>query len=166
MRTHAFSLVELSIVLVILGLLVGGILAGQSLIHAAELRKMSAFITNTRTAHNAFKDRYFALPGDFDNATGVWGRSNASDWHSTCSAQPGTPSATGTCNGDGNGWVTESQGYWEHLKLAGLIEFPVNLGQYARTTLPGANGGMNGIFAMVYNNNCCSGSLMRFASWI
>ncbi|MFZ4542126.1 MAG: type II secretion system protein [Rickettsiales bacterium] len=37
-RISAFSLVELSIVLVILGLLVGGILSGQALIHAAELR--------------------------------------------------------------------------------------------------------------------------------
>lgn len=69
---HGFSLVELSIVLVILGLLTGGILAGQSLIRAAELRSVSTEQSRWVTAANSFRDKYFALPGDFRDATKFW----------------------------------------------------------------------------------------------
>lgn len=101
-RHRGFSLVELSIVLVILGLLVGGVLAGQSLIKAASARKTLAWNTGMQTNFNTFRDKYFALPGDMTNATDFWGRSTAAG---VCTGQPGTPSATGTCNGDGKiGW--------------------------------------------------------------
>lgn len=69
----AFSLVELSIVLVILGLLVGGVVAGQSLIRAAELRSVSTDYQRFLTATLTFRDKYFALPGDFTMASRVWG---------------------------------------------------------------------------------------------
>ena len=121
---HAFSLVELSIVLVILGLLVGGILAGQSLIRAAELRSISTDIQKIRTATNAFRDRYFSLPGDFNLATNVWTSAGAS-----CLASNVSPAVGGTCNGNNNGeifYTSESWLFWEHLGLAGLLE-----GQYA-----------------------------------
>ncbi len=111
-----FSLVELSIVLVILGLLVGGILAGQSLIRAAELR---ATITQTgqyRIATFAFRDKYFALPGDIDNASSFWGPYTTS----------GTAaSVTGASNGDRSGYISSTEerlAYFRHLALAGLIE--------------------------------------------
>lgn len=58
-----FSLVELSIVLVILGLLTGGILGGQSLIKAAELRAVTTELDAFQTATNTFRQKYFALPG-------------------------------------------------------------------------------------------------------
>ncbi|PZP83692.1 MAG: type II secretion system protein, partial [Azospirillum brasilense] len=58
--THGFSLVELSIVLVILGLLTGGILGGQSLIRAAELRTISTDANRYITAAQTFRDKYFA----------------------------------------------------------------------------------------------------------
>lgn len=63
MQCKAFSLVELSIVLVILGLLTGGILAGQSLIRAAELRAVSTEYSRYITATQSFRDKYFAVPG-------------------------------------------------------------------------------------------------------
>ena len=75
---RAFSLVELSIVLVILGLLVGGILAGQSLIHAAELRAVSSEYQRYRTAIYAFRDKYLGLPGDITTATNFWGAADGS----------------------------------------------------------------------------------------
>jgi prepilin-type N-terminal cleavage/methylation domain-containing protein len=68
----AFSLVELSIVLVILGLLVGGVLAGQSLIRAAQLRAVTAQVGQYAAASKTFRDKYFALPGDLPNATSFW----------------------------------------------------------------------------------------------
>lgn len=126
-RNIAFSLVELSIVLVILGLLVGGILAGQSLIRAAELRSIGTQYQSYVTATLAFRDKYFALPGDMTNATSFWGIAHAT----TCRTTQGT--GTATCNGDGNGVIVESAGteyggtneafrYWQHLANAGLIE--------------------------------------------
>ncbi|MFZ4542086.1 MAG: type II secretion system protein [Rickettsiales bacterium] len=99
-----FSLVELSIVLVILGLLVGGILAGQSLIRAAELRSITADYQRYQAAIYSFRDKYFALPGDITNATSFW------------------PSSA---NGNGDAILannTENYRLWEHLALAGLIE--------------------------------------------
>lgn len=122
---NGFTLVELSIVLVILGLLAGGVLTGQSLIEAAKKRKVITFHEQTISAFFTFKDKYFALPGDMSNATSFWGRS--SDPVANCLAQPGTASATGTCNGNGDGYLiysgrpNESALIWQHLKLAGLL---------------------------------------------
>ncbi len=158
---RGFTLVELSIVLVILGLLTGGILAGQSLIRAAELRKTMNYVSETRTAWMSFKDKYFALPGDMTNATSFWGRSNlVTDWHAsgTCPSQPGTASASGTCNGDGDGYMAtnpEQNGMWEHLQLAGLIGYPVNTEIAWNTQPPGLR---KGIYAVVLNNGCCAGA--------
>ena len=60
----AFSLVELAIVLVILGLLVGGVLSGKALIKAAELRSQINQIQEFSVATKTFKDKYFYWPGD------------------------------------------------------------------------------------------------------
>lgn len=127
---RGFSLVELSIVLVILGLLTGGILAGQSLIRASELRAVSTEYQRYVTATKAFRDKYFEMPGDFRNATRFWARSNT---NADCVSNHGLASAgtPGTCDGDGAGTLsgagaaTESDErfqFWRHLALAGLIE--------------------------------------------
>lgn len=126
MRQKAFSLVELSIVLVILGLLVGGILAGQSLIQAAELRSVATKQDQFRTAIAAFRDRYFALPGDMSNATSVWG--DQATGTSSCASAATADGTPGTCNGNGDGYLgstgnQDPEGYrgWQQLALAGLI---------------------------------------------
>lgn len=125
-KSSAFSLVELSIVLVILGLLVGGILAGQSLIRAAELRSISGDYQRYSAAINAFRDKYFALPGDMSNATSFWGKDSAK-----CNSQSGTAATPGTCNGTGDGVIgytgsannaSEVFRAWQQLALAGLLE--------------------------------------------
>ncbi|MFZ4541485.1 MAG: type II secretion system protein [Rickettsiales bacterium] len=107
---RAFTLVELSIVLVILGLLVGGILSGQALIRAAELRAVSTEYSRYVTATHTFRDKYLALPGDMNNAVSFWGAA--------------------TVNGNGDGVVnTGAAGasgeifqYWNQLAQARLIE--------------------------------------------
>jgi prepilin-type N-terminal cleavage/methylation domain-containing protein len=59
-----FTLVELSIVLVIIGLIVGGVLVGQDMIRAAEIRSTIAQVEKYNTAVNTFRDKYANLPGD------------------------------------------------------------------------------------------------------
>jgi prepilin-type N-terminal cleavage/methylation domain-containing protein len=126
---NGFSLVELSIVLVILGLLTGGVMTGQSLIRAAELRSVVKEYEEFQTALNMFEDKYFALPGDMTNATQFWG----SAWGGTCShGWAATGDLTETCNGNGDGKMTTSGGnmglyvemfmFWQHLANAGLIK--------------------------------------------
>lgn len=129
MKLHhdGFSLVELSIVLVILGLLTGGILAGQSLIRASELRSVSVDLARTQTAVMSFRDKYMAIPGDMSTATRFWGAAHATP--ATCRTT--SSSSTATCDGDGNGNITTMDGgttyseyfhAWKQLANAGLVE--------------------------------------------
>ena len=119
-----FSLVELSIVLVILGLLVGGILAGKSLIRAAELRSVATEYQRFITATFTFRDKYFGLPGDITNAEALWGV--ADPVNATCITTPAI--GTATCNGNGDGQIYSSTRsderfrFWQQLANAGLIE--------------------------------------------
>lgn len=143
MTRLGFSLVELSIVLVILGLLTGGILAGQSLIRAAELRSVATEYARYTTAAQTFRDKYFAIPGDFRDATRFWLRMNGNaDCVTNSSA---ATNSAGACDGNGDGSVlwenaggaaaaTEMHQFWRHLALAGLIE-----GSYSGTAAGGTN---------------------------
>lgn len=134
----AFSLVELSIVLVILGLLTGGILTGQSLIKAAELRAVSTEYNNYQTAVNAFRQKYFALPGDMANAASFW---------------------TTSANGNANDQIAGAERYrfWQHLSLAGLAE-----GNY--TGAQGAGGAEHHIITVGTTQNTPS-SKFSSAGW-
>ena len=69
----AFTLIELSIVMVIIGLLVGGVLVGNDLIYAASVRAQITQIEQLETAINTFKVKYNCLPGDCANATDFFG---------------------------------------------------------------------------------------------
>jgi hypothetical protein len=126
-----FSLLEISIVLATVGLLVGGVVAGQSLIRASELRSVGEEAQKYRVAVAAFKEKYNALPGDMNNATRFWGRADNGTFSGQCAA-PTTNVGTGTqtCNGDGNGRVaewtagviySETFRFWQHLANAELI---------------------------------------------
>lgn len=127
MKRSGFSLVELAIVLVIIGLITGGILTGQDLIRASELNSVQADVNKFKTAVNTFRIKYNGLPGDLINAESYWGQVSATA--ATCF---GTSSGTATtCNGNGNGIITydislspranESFRFWQHLSNAGLI---------------------------------------------
>lgn len=130
---NGFSLVELSIVLVILGLLVGGIMTGQNLIKAAELRSIGTQFKEYQTATYLFREKYFDMPGDMDTATQFW------DPAGSCPPAANDPALSGgTCNGNGDGILADHLGtdqyeaylFWHHLELAGLVT-----GQY--TGVPG-----------------------------
>lgn len=132
---RGFSLVELSLVLVIVGLLAGGILGGQSLIRAAELRSIGTDFTRFKASVNAFRDQYNALPGDMVNATSYWG--DRTTGANPCPDAGVTDGSPGTCNGDGDGLISigpEGHQAWQQLTLAGLLE----------GTYTGYNGGGSG----------------------
>lgn len=67
----AFTLVELAIVLVILGLLIGGVLGGKSLIRAAQIRSTIAQVDNIKVAARTFREKYFYYPGDIPTADAI-----------------------------------------------------------------------------------------------
>lgn len=128
---QGFSLVELAVVLVILGMLAGGVLAGQSLIRASQMRAASTDVTRYTTAIGNFRTKYEGAPGDIDNAQSIWGAA------ATCPGTSATPSTSAaTCNGNGDGLLSASVStsnevfrFWQHLANAGLIE-----GSYTGTT--------------------------------
>lgn len=102
-----FSLIELSVVLVILALLVGGILAGRHLIRSAELVNAASQPQEYKAAVNSFQQRYVELPGDMPNASDYW---------------PGVLSgdADGRIDYGGGGGAEEFR-VWQMLSLAGSI---------------------------------------------
>jgi prepilin-type N-terminal cleavage/methylation domain-containing protein len=125
----AFTLIELSIVLLIIGLIIGGITAGSSLIQQAKLRAVLSEVNQYKTAFNAFKIQFNSLPGDITTAYSFW--SNAA----IC-ANGVKPAG---CNGNGDGYISvrgatpdfspnspvgqgdEELRAWQHLSLAGLV---------------------------------------------
>src|ERR1700753_1601448 len=72
-RSRGFTLVEMSIVLVIIGLIIGGILKGQEVIASARQKATINQVNAVRSATSSYFDRYRALPGDDPSATSVDG---------------------------------------------------------------------------------------------
>lgn len=107
----AFTLVELAIVVVVLGILIIGVVGGQSIIDSSKRNTVVTELNNFQTAYNAFGLEYDAVPGDFEDAWEYWG--------TECE------SAEAYCKGDGNGDIdsyTEKFNFWNHLALAGIIQ--------------------------------------------
>ena len=144
MQRSGFSLLELSIVLVIIGLLAGGVMVGQDLVRQSELKSVITDFQKFVTARNAFKNKYSGLPGDFRDATRYWGRLiNASHCATNSAAAVAT---SGACDGNGDGVIidfaatgnqsAETFQFWRHLALAGMVE-----GSFSG--LSGATNGVN-----------------------
>jgi prepilin-type N-terminal cleavage/methylation domain-containing protein len=108
-QQKGFTLVEIAIVLVIIGLLLGGILKGQEMITQAKIKNVIADFSGISAAYHGYQDRYRAIPGDDINAT-RWAAAVA---------------------GDGNGVVIgaynstnvadESRLWWDHLRRSGFV---------------------------------------------
>ena len=108
-----FTLIEIAIVLVIIGLLLGGVLKGQEMINNSKIRNSITSMDGIAAAIYSYQDRYKALPGDDINADARWNLGGA-----------------GAADGDGvvegawtstDGTADESALLWEHLRQAGLI---------------------------------------------
>lgn len=116
LRQAGFTLIEMSVVLVIVALIIGGILVGQELAHGAEVNSVVTDANRIKTGVANFRMKYNAWPGDMKNATGYW-------------------STTTNGNGDGyvdwTSWTAAGEFWmaWQHLALSGILP-----GNYTGTT--------------------------------
>jgi len=122
-QQKGFTLVEIAIVLVIIGLLLGGILKGQELINSARVRNLADSTSGIQAAYFGFIDRYRRVPGD-------WGASSAG------AAIGGVVNSGGNDNGrlDGTPVYREPNALWEHLSKAGFINGSYSGGDNEPTT--------------------------------
>ena len=117
---QGFTLIELSIVLVIIGLIVGGILTGQSMIQAAQVRAQITQIDKYNTAVNTFRSKYNGLPGDLANPVNFFPALTAA----VCTGATGQANGNGLIESSGTdiqGIAGESTVFWYELFQANLI---------------------------------------------
>ncbi|MEO8717925.1 MAG: prepilin-type N-terminal cleavage/methylation domain-containing protein [Burkholderiales bacterium] len=119
MKTNqkGFTLVEIAIVLVIIGLLLGGILKGQEMITQAKIKNIISDFSGISAAFHGYQDRYRAIPGDDAGAAARWAGSPGP------LGSQGNGVIAGTYN---NGGVTcvatiESCIWWDHLRRSGFV---------------------------------------------
>ena len=121
MKRHAqtgFTLVEIAIVLVIIGLLLGGILKGQEMITQAKIKNVIADFSGISAAYYGYQGRYRAIPGDDPNAATRW-----------AGAATATLAGNGVVSGTYNNACPavlvaaspETCLWWDHLRRAGFV---------------------------------------------
>jgi prepilin-type N-terminal cleavage/methylation domain-containing protein len=167
-QQSGFTLVEIAIVLVIIGLLLGGILKGQELINSAKVKNLANDFRVIPTYIYAYQDKFKALPGDDSTVT----------THVTGSTAATTPAASqgnGVINGNWNSATNtdESRLFWQHVRLANLAAGPTDptlpeytpknavggtLGISSATTAQLQISGMSGTYQV-----CSAGILGKFA---
>lgn len=100
---YGFTLIELSMVLVIIGLIVGGVVAGKALIQQAEIRAAVSQLQKFETAYRTFQVKYGCIIGDCPYATDLFGTNYIND-SGSCTLPNGLE------NGDGNGLIDSGGG--------------------------------------------------------
>jgi prepilin-type N-terminal cleavage/methylation domain-containing protein len=137
-RQSGFTLIEIAIVLVIIGLLLGGILKGQELINSARVKNLGTDFRNIPLFIYGYQDKFKALPGDdplvVTNLAGA-----------TLATTPAGTQGNGVINGNWNSATVtdESHLFWQHVRLAGLAPGVTTVGPgYLPTN---ASGGTIGI---------------------
>jgi prepilin-type N-terminal cleavage/methylation domain-containing protein len=143
-KQSGFTLVEIAIVLVIVGLLIGGVLKGREMITNAKIKRIENDFAGVSAAIYAYQDRYGSLPGDDPGASARF---------------PGTWAASDNGNGNGNisgGWnstnnASESRKIWKHLRGSGLIAGPVDNTAASYQQPTNSFGGLVGVDLSLYN---------------
>lgn len=150
-QQSGFTLVEIAIVLVIIGLLLGGVLKGQEMITQAKIKNVANDLNGITAAVYSYQDRYKRLPGDDPGAT---------RWPLIAAAGDGNNTLTGGYASQNN--ADETRLFWAELRLAGFVSGATdNLNNAAVQPLNAAGGllgvqsGGFGLAGLVI----CSGSL-------
>lgn len=165
-KQSGFTLIELAIVLVIIGLLLGGVLKGQELINSAKVKNMAADFKNTQVYIYGYQDKYKAIPGDDPAA--------ASRNTGAVTATTGGTVGNGVIEGewDSTTATDESFLFWQHVRLAGLAPGPTAVADanYAPRNADGGRIGVQSVSGMTEITGmtgaysiCSTGILGRFA---
>lgn len=158
-----FTLVEIAIVLVIIGLLLGGVMKGQELIDSSRAKSIYNDMRGIQTAINSYVDRYRGLPGDSTVDTkAVYG------WVANYGA-----------NGNNDGLISvslantfqspaqnEGLGFWQSLRTANFITGDPLTGALPTIATGGFMGVTNGAFGMSGNAVCVQGIPPKIAAMI
>ena len=112
-----FTLIEIAIVLVIIGLLLGGVLKGQELINSAKVKNLANDFKNVPLYIYGYQDKFKALPGDDTQALTHLGATPTA-----VATTPATTLGNGIIDGfwDSNTHTDESVVFWQHIRLANL----------------------------------------------
>ncbi|HKA44625.1 MAG TPA: prepilin-type N-terminal cleavage/methylation domain-containing protein [Burkholderiales bacterium] len=151
-KQSGFTLIEIAIVLVIIGLLLGGVLKGQELITSARVRNIITQQDGIKAAYFGFLDRFRSLPGDYALAS----------TNINC-----TPTCT---NGNGNGQITpngvagatidEHIAAWEHLSKSGFINGSYTYAAVPETTASALTNPYVRYVQLIYDNSYGVGGLV------
>jgi prepilin-type N-terminal cleavage/methylation domain-containing protein len=140
-KQSGFTLIEIAIVLVIIGLLLGGVLKGQELITSARVRNLISQQDGIKAAYFGFLDRFRALPGDYGQAT--------------------TNITGATVNGNNNGQIQSVAGggaidehiaVWEHLSKSGFINGSYTYALAPETTASAPTNPYARYLRLIYDN--------------
>ncbi len=143
-RQSGFTLTEIAIFLVIIGLLIGGVLKGREMITNHKIKRIENDFAGVSAAIDAYQNRYGVLPGDDPAAatrfSGTWiGPDNGN----------GDGNITGNWNSTNNG--SESRKLWKHLRGAGLVAGPVGTTDASYQQPSNSFDGLTGIHLDLYN---------------
>lgn len=110
-----FTLMEIAIVLVVIGILLGGVLKGQELLTNAKIKRLKNDFNGIVAAYHAYEDRYRAMPGDdslANNANRGWTDGTAGNGNGVLANNDAFAAAAG---------ARENQDFWQHLRYSGLV---------------------------------------------
>lgn len=163
-KQRGFTLIEIAVVLVIIGLLLGGVLRGQELINSARAKNLVQEIKGVATMAYSYQDRFQRLPGDDPAANEHVGGTLAT-----------TPGVVGNGRIEGS-WdsrtkTDEAYLFWQHVRLANLANgvTDVDSGDYLPSNAMGGALGVSSVApaGMAGSFFVCSGGLTgRFARQI